>query len=166
MNDQNNDIEILKMVEKFGFKFFGYDENKATLVVAPNGQIVTLSVAYEFVQSQIAKSQSGNGGIEGMPSMPNILEGNFESNLEKEIEVEKALEKKQENTAQQNNNQQTSAQPQVATKPVEPESPYGDGFKPLINPVYIEKAIEYIKKNSNGYLCNLRNLLTNKKLLK
>jgi hypothetical protein len=93
---QNNDPEVLKLVEKFGFKFFGYDESKFILVVAPNGEIVQLSVAYEFVQKQIASSQVSSGGPEGfpnMPSMPQVPEVNLESNLEKESAIEKAQEK-------------------------------------------------------------------------
>jgi len=154
---QNNDIETLKLVERFGFKFFGYDENSLSLVVAPNGQIVTLSVAYDFVKTQIANSQSyTGGGIEGMPNMPTlpqVPDANFESNLEKESNIEKAPEKKQE--AQSNTQQQAPvviAQQQAAPKQQEPESPYGDGFKTPINPANIEKAIDYIKKNSSKSL--------------
>lgn len=150
----NNNTEILELVEKFGFKFFGYDENSLTLVVAPNGQIVPLSVAYEFVQKQIANSQGRSGGIEGMPTMPTmpvVPESNFESSVEKESNVEKPKEKVQDDIQR---NQQPTSQPvvQAPIVPKEPESPYGDGFKTPINPVFIDKAIEYVKRNSRKSL--------------
>lgn len=159
MNDQNvsqnNDIEVLKLVERFGFKFFGYDENKLTLVVAPNGQIVQLKVAYEFVQKQIESSQSFSSGPEGMPnmpSMPNIPDQSFESNLEKESSIEKPAEKNQE---VQNTVKPVQPTPVVQTTPVkakEPESPYGDGFTPPFNPIFVDKAIDYIRRNSKKSL--------------
>jgi len=153
---QNNDQEVLKLVERFGFKFFGYDESALTLVVAPNGQIVPLNVAYEFVQKQISNSQSTGGGVEGMPNMPTmpvVPEVNFESNIEKESIIEKVTEKKQDNPQIPANQLVTTPQVQTAApKPKEPESPYGDGFKTPINPIYIDKAIEYIKKNSRKSL--------------
>lgn len=160
MNDQNlaqnNDIEVLKLVERFGFKFFGYDENKLSLVVAPNGQIVQLKVAYEFVQKQIESAQSFSGGPESMPnmqSMPTIPEGNFESNLEKESTIEKVPEKKQEvQTIQAPQVQPTPVVQAAVVKPEEPDSPYGDGFKTPINPVFVDKAIDYIRKNSRKSL--------------
>lgn len=152
---QNNDQEVLKLVERFGFKFFGYDENSLTLVVAPNGQIVPLKVAYDFVQTQIANSQVTGGGPESMPNMPTmpvIPDANLETSIEKESTIEKSVEKKQEvaNVAAQPI--PVVQQPTTPAKPKEPESPYGDGFKTPINPVYIEKAIEYIKKNSRKSL--------------
>jgi hypothetical protein len=153
---QNNE-ENLKLVERFGFKFFGYDENSFTLVVAPNGQIVPLNVAYEFVQTQIANSQTfSGGGIEGMPNMPTmpiIPDSKIESKVESAIEnrVEKKQETSNDNSKQ--NQQTVSVAPkQDPVKKTEPESPYGDGFKPPINPVYIEKALEYIKRNSKKSL--------------
>lgn len=160
MNDQNlaqnNDIEVLKLVERFGFKFFGYDENKLSLVVAPNGQIVQLKVAYEFVQKQIESAQSFSGGPESMPNMPtitNIPEGNFESNLERESTIEKVAEKKQEvQSIQTPQVPQVPVAKPVVTKPEDPDSPYGDGFKTPINPVHIDKAMDYIRKNSRKSL--------------
>jgi len=68
----NND-EILKLVESFGFKFFGYDEGNNTLVIAPNGQIVMLSIAYNFVKQQIAKSSQQPVGPESIPQIPALL---------------------------------------------------------------------------------------------
>ncbi len=152
---QNNE-ENLKLVERFGFKFFGYDENSFTLVVAPNGQIVPLNVAYEFVQTQIANSQTfSGGGMEGMPNMPTmptLPEAKVESKVESAIE--NRIEKKQESTNDNNQTQQTvSATPkQEPAKKTELESPYGDGFKTPINPAYIEKALDYIKRNSKKSL--------------
>jgi len=152
---QNNDVEVLKLVERFGFKFFGYDENKLSLVVAPNGQIVQLKVAYDFVQKQIENSQSFSGGPEGMPNiptMPQIPEVNFESNLEKESTLEKATEKKQETQTNQQPTASTNVQKTAPVKQAEPESPYGDGFKTPINPIYIDRAIDYIRRNSKKSL--------------
>lgn len=154
---QNNDIEVLKLVEKFGFKFFGYDESGLTLVVAPNGQVVLLSVAYDFVKTQIANSQAGgsNGGMESMPNMPAMpqaMDSNIETAVEKESSIEESVEKQKEAAIQQAQPAPTPATIQVAAKSEEAESPYGDGFKPPINPVYINKAIEYIKRNSKKSL--------------
>lgn len=148
----NNDIEVLKLVERFGFKFFGYDESSQSLVVAPNGQIVLLGVAYEFVKKQIEVSQGG--GFESMPQMPQ-LPAVPDSNLEKSLESENKIGEKSKEAQGTQSKQQTtvSVNPAVVAAPVrELESPYGDGFQPPINPAYIERAIEYIKRNSSKSL--------------
>lgn len=151
--NQNNE-ETLRLVEKFGFKFFGYDENSFSLVVAPNGQIVPLSVAYEFVQTQISNSQVSSGGLESMPNVPSlpvVPESTIESSIEKESSIEsykrESIEKKEDTNIQQ---PLVSLSPPV--KKTEPEFPYGDGFKTPFNPIYIEKALDYIRKNSKKTL--------------
>lgn len=153
---QNNDLEVLKLVERFGFKFFGYDESGLTLVVAPNGQVVLLTVAYDFVQTQIARSQASSGGgmesMPNMPTMPQIVDSSIETAVEKEASIEKVVEKPKEVAAQQSQPAPVPTTVQVAAKPQEAESPYGDGFKPPINPVFIDKAIEYVKNNSKKSL--------------
>lgn len=142
--------DLLKLLEKFGFKFFGYDESNNALVVAPNGQIVNINVAYNFVKNQINKVSSGNGP-EAMPSMPQIPT-DFESGLETAPESEKNIEKesKREQQSNQPNNQQSSqpiksTQTQATSKT---ESPYGDGFKLSINPADVDKVLNFIQQNS------------------
>lgn len=64
MNKKNNfsreQIEkILSILTKIGFTFYKHDsDSDEPLVKAPNGQIVSMFVAYEFVRSQVAKKAS------------------------------------------------------------------------------------------------------------
>jgi len=101
-------------------------------------------------------SQNSSGGPESMPNMPTmpvVPEANIETTVEKESTIENIVEKKQEVSKTVMPATPVVPQPQVApAKPKEPESPYGDGFKPPVNPAYIEKAIEYIKRNSRKSL--------------
>src|SRR5260221_8615404 len=143
---QNTNEELLKLVEKFGFKFFGYDENGLVLVIAPNGQVVLLSVAYNFVKTQISQSQSGSP--ESMPQMPNLPELS-DQKLDQGLEAESNIEVKKAETSNSSPNtiQITPKIQPVAAKPKEVESPY-DGFKTSINPRDVNKALSFIKANS------------------
>jgi hypothetical protein len=141
--------EVLKLVEKYGFKFFGRDENNNVLVVAPNGQIVQLVVAHKFVLDQISRSSQAPVGPESMPQMPNLP--NSDTKLERSFETEKGPD----DTKSQVNTQGASAltvhtkTPQVKAiaEPPKLENPYGDGFKLSFNPADLNKTDDYMKKN-------------------
>jgi len=144
------DEEVLKLVASFGFKFFGYDEGNNTLVVAPNGQIVLLSVAYNFVKAQMAKTAGQGGGpemIPQMPSMPSSIDTKAENNIEQSAEkgIERQAEKQK--TSLGVDLQVKPKAPPVAIKAA-PESPYGDSMKLSFNPSDLNKTLSFISSNS------------------
>jgi hypothetical protein len=148
---EEKNTELLQLVEKFGFKFYGLDESGLSLVIAPTGEVVLLSVAYDFVKSQIVKAKISSGGIESFPTGLDLdIESKFESQAESFSNV---IEKNKEEDSNTNKTQQsTTTQPtQVTIAPIkkDQESPYGDGFKTPINPLDVDKAMNYIKANSN-----------------
>jgi len=149
---------VLVQLEKFGFKFFGHGENNDPLVIAPNGQIIPLKIAYEFVQQQIKKAADQNAGekLESMPSIPSVLDSSpIEFNIEKSPEKESALEKKSENA----NNLQ-KAQGDASTKvpvvvaaklEVKLPPPFDDGFKiTRFDPTDLKQAEEYVNQKKKG----------------
>lgn len=148
---EEKNTELLQLVEKFGFKFYGLDESGLSLVIAPTGEIVLLSVAYDFVKSQIVKAKNYSGGIE---SFPTGLDLDFETKFESQAEsFSNVIEKNKEDDPNSNKTQQSNVtQTTQATSPLikkDQESPYGDGFKTPINPLDVDKAMNYIKENSN-----------------
>jgi len=147
-------------IEKFGFKFFGYGENNDPLVIAPNGQIIPLKVAYEFVQQQIqrANQQQTNGGsLESMPVIPQIPDSQpIGVNLEKSPEKEQSIEKTQE---KQSNQTQVSTSVQQAgdvetkkdTSTKMPSVPFDEGFKiKTFDPTDVEQAKNFVQSNSSA----------------
>lgn len=159
---------VLSQIEQFGFKYFGNDENNAPLVTAPNGQVIPLKVAYDFVQLQIKKASdtSSGGNLEQMPVMPpsvdsSSLEVNIEKSAEKESSIEKASEKQSNiNTAQ---NAQAST-PQVATPVVDIKMPmpFDEGFKVTkFDPTDLNQVEDYIQSNKNGSTSNTSTWLAN-----
>ncbi len=150
-------VQILELLGKFGFKFFGYSENKEPLVIAENGQVVTVSVAYNFVQTQMAKASAAAsmGNIETMPQMPQMPqmptspEGKVESKLEQGMEKQDKTNFGLENIPKIGNQQQTN--PQNQGQQQVPQQVFGDGFKiSSFNPSNIDQTIEFVKKNSQA----------------
>jgi len=80
--------KLLQIVTKAGFKFYGRDENNDILVIAPNGQIVSILVAYKFLQDQKKQTENSGGfrGFEsGFMSTPSNLEfSQIDQNLQSE----------------------------------------------------------------------------------
>ncbi len=143
--------EILKLIEKYGFKFFGNDESNNILVVAPNGQVIPIALAHKFVLDQIAKASAGAGGPESMPQMPS-MPNTADSKIEKNFETEKGVENtKADPQAAQTHLKVQSKTPQAAViAQPQKENPYGDGFKLSFNPASEpDKAEEFVKQNSN-----------------
>lgn len=139
--------EILKTLEKFGFKFFGYAENKEPLVVAPNGQVTSLTVAYNFVKSKLIEP-SKTGGVEAMPQMPVMPESSAETSVEKAAESEKSAEKASQN-AQPSDLTVKRVAPKVASVAPKVELPFGDGFYPKVfDPTDVSKAQSFVSQNS------------------
>lgn len=159
--------EILKVLERFNFKFFGRNENGQILVIAPNGQVTLLDVAYKFLQNQLQASQANavsGQGPEAMPQMPvslNQMNPNVEKlpeNLDKRVETMPNQERRMEHTPNLvNPNQQQPVQvakqaPKVA---VNAPSVYGDGYSKfksvdldLTKPENILKLENFIQKNA------------------
>lgn len=148
-------LEILKTVEKFGFKFFGLSETKEVLVTAPNGQVVGLNIAYDFVKTKIIDASKTSNGPEGMPSMPVMPEslGNMpDTNIERSFEIEKQSEKPKEVVTP--NSQSDLTVRNIAPKQavIEPkiDIPFGDGFYPRVfDPTDVNKAQKFIAANAN-----------------
>ncbi len=152
MNDNNQLQQVIAQLEKFGFKFFGYSETSEPLVVAPNGQVIPLKVAYDFIKQQVEKATSGNiekfpEGIPTLDSSPKI-----ESKMEGAVESEKSIEKKQEKSEpQKNQNAPQTQTPTASDDDTVMPMPFGDGFAiKSFNPTKLKEAEIYIEKNSQG----------------
>jgi len=147
-------LEILKAVEKFDFKFFGLSENKEPLVIAPNGQVVSLPIAYNFVKTKLIEPAQSGTGAESMPAMPvvpEVMSNQPDSNIEKSFEVEKQVEKPKETPAE--NTQSDLTVRAIAPKEtvLEPkiDLPFGDGFYPrAFDPTDVNKAQKFIASNA------------------
>jgi hypothetical protein len=146
--------EILKTLEKFGFKFFGYSEDREPLVIAPNGQVVSVAIAYNFVKNQIQKSSSAGteSGIESMPDLANMP--NFETAAESaqergiESQTEQDLSKKLQPDGYKSITQNSPKM--IATKP-QSISLFGDGF-PIksFDPGEVHQVLGFIQKHSKS----------------
>lgn len=154
---------VLKQIEQYGFKFFGNGENNEPLVIAPNGQVIPLKVAYAFVQQQIKKAaeQSSGGSIESMPSMPQTIDSNpIGANFEKSPEKETSVEKKSEsqNNIQKSNPAQvqtSTANPPAADTSIKMPQPYDEGFKVTkFDPTDPNAVSDYVQSNKSGSTTN------------
>ncbi|MEP7103835.1 MAG: hypothetical protein ABI721_03960 [Candidatus Dojkabacteria bacterium] len=147
-------LEILKTVEKFEFKFFGLSETKEPLVIAPNGQVVLLNVAYNFVKTKLIDPSKASSGVESMPVMPAMPDSSFkqlDANLEKKFEIEKQVEKSKEVST-------PAAPSDLAVRNIAPKQaviepkidiPFGDGFYPKVfDPTDVNKAQKFIAANA------------------
>ncbi len=151
---------ILAQIEKFGFKFFGYGENNDPLVIAPNGQVIPLKVAYEFVQQQIQNSTTNKqGGIESLPlgiaQIPDSkpMDVNFEKTPEKESSLETKPESQQNIQTQVSTNPVQNAPISNTQNSVTPKMPmpFDDGFKiKTFDPTDIDQTQEFVKQNSTA----------------
>lgn len=127
--------DVLKIIEKFGFSFFGYNEAQEPLVVSPNGQVVTVSVALNFVKAQVNKVQGEKSGSpESIPQMSVDIE-KVKENVD--IGFESGIESKSEKPENKENgsskNQQPSAStPTVAVVNKQVEKYFGEGFNPKV----------------------------------
>lgn len=163
MNAHNNDPKlknILDQLAKFGFSFYGYDENKYPLVKGVNGQIVEINVAINFVNKQIeSRSQSS-----GSPENPSFNENTdvasskgVESSVESTVEtsVESSVESASEQQDANNQNPQANSGDEIAVQQRAPRiqfekpKPYGEGFDPIsFDPSDINSTLNFIQQNS------------------
>jgi len=160
---------VLSQIERFGFKYYGNGENNEPLVLAPNGQVIPLKVAYDFVQMQIKKAaeqQSGSGNLEQMPSMPPTvdssgIEVNIEKSAEKESSIEKASEK--QNNVQTVQSTPSNTTPVVATPvDIKMPMPFDEGFKiTKFDPTDLNQVEDYIQTNKNGSTSSTSTWLAN-----
>ncbi len=147
-------LEILKAVEKFNFKFFGLSETKEPLVMAPNGQVVGLGVAYNFVKTKLIEPAQSSSGTEAMPSMPvipEVIPSQPDAGLEKAFEIEKQIEKPKETPATNPQSDLTVRNIAPKEKVLEPkiDLPFGDGFYPrAFDPTDVNKAQKFIAANA------------------
>lgn len=164
MNAHNTDPKlknILDQLAKFGFTFYGYDENKYPLVKGVNGQIVEINVAINFVNKQIesrAQASSGspenpnfneNADVASSSSVESSVENNVETSVESSVEskAESSVETKSEN--QTNTNDEVAVQQKAPQIKFEKPKPYGEGFDPIsFNPSDINSTLNFIQQNS------------------
>lgn len=158
-NNQDPKLQnILNQLARFGFSFYGFDENKVPLVISPNKQVVQINLAINFVNQQI-ESQRNSGsssGPESMPSMPtmnqNMDSSNFESNIDTKLEKpsEQRFEKQTQQVQQVSDLQTKKVSPPI--KLVKPMNKgFGDGFDPKsFNPEDINSTLKFIEKNSSA----------------
>lgn len=151
---QNQD-EVIKVLQKFGFKFFGYNEAKQALVMAPNGQITEASTAYSFLQSQLQVAQSSGGAAESMPQMPNVsIESSAEISPEK---TDQGFENSQERKESEISSvlDSGSVKTPKITLPEKKDSLYSDGYSnfdsvnlDLTDPKNVVALEEFVKSNA------------------
>lgn len=162
MSDKNNptiheEKKQLDFVGKYGFAFFGFDENGKILVKAPNQQIVPVGLAYRFIQEQILNNSTSSNGPEDMPEVPNMPDSNKERKVEnKDVSIEQPKDSKSEQSKQENSNQASSPQstaqnsPQINIKQ-SISIPYQSGFDPKsFDPSSVDSTLEFIKKHSKS----------------
>jgi hypothetical protein len=145
--------QVLNQLEKFGFKFFGYDENNLPLVVGPNGQVTPLNVAYQFVQKQIQSSRMNSGSIEQIPQSPvspesGVVESGVENRLEAAAEKQETRQEQSAQTSSVPQNNATNSSPKIEVKPKEAFKPFGDGHLPPFDSSDIQNVINFIQDNS------------------
>ena len=159
--NSGGDDETLKLIEKVGIKFFGYDENGITLVIAPNGQIVQIGIAYNFVKSQISKTNeiaSSSAGVESINNLPSLPVQRVDSNKENinEFSPEKGVETLKQQTdsnielQKYNNDLQIRPEaPKVnALSLTNPDIAFGDTMKLPFHPSEVNKVLNFVKSNS------------------
>ncbi len=151
--------DLLKALERFGFKFYGYNESREPLVLAPNGQITSVLVAYNFVKDQIAKQKMQNATGSGLGSLESInfsdiTPEKIETNLENN--VEKSIEKSQETTYKKDgsnmgssvypSSKQSNDEKKGSSKVGEIPVPFSFGFSPKnFNPTSVQETLDFIK---------------------
>lgn len=149
--------DLLKALERFGFKFYGYNESREPLVLAPNGQITSVLVAYNFVKDQIARRKMQNVSTMGSPEGINFfdiasekIETNLETSVEKSIEnTQETKEKKDESNVSASVNsgsKQTGSGKKDEGGAGEIPIPYSFGFSPKnFNPTSVQETLDFIK---------------------
>ena len=149
---------VLQQLERFGFKYFGVGENNEPLVIAPNGQVIPLKVAYEFVQFQIKKSseEKTGGNAESMPSMSQSIDTYTpDISLEKSPEKETAIDQSTKNetsvaksTPSHTQGISTSVKTDIKIKM---PPPFDDGFKiTKFDPTDLEQVEDYVNSNKSA----------------
>lgn len=156
--DQNDPKlqNILEKLKQFGFEFYGNGESGVPLVKGPNGQVVEVNIAINFVNEQIKKQQESAGGSIENPQMPENIDTKIsvERSVESKIETSMEQEKSPEQKSERNDNPGAQAPiiqkkaPQVKLDKSK-NKPYGDGFDPQgFNPTDINSTMRFIEKNS------------------
>jgi len=150
--------KILDQLSQFNFDFYGYDDNGMPLVKSPDGQIIEINIAINFVNDQIKKRQvesSSPGSFEAPNLAENLdnsvsVENSAESNLEKKLEESGEQEKSEDQNNQkpiQDNSQNIQKTPNIEIKRPK-NKPYGDGFDPVsFDPADINSTLDFINKN-------------------
>ncbi len=144
--------KILEQLEKFGFKFYGYDEGGVPLVKGLNNQIIEINIAINFVNQQVqsqSTSTGGSGSFENAPVNENLDSAvSVENQTERKIELNKETEKSSEadTSGQDELTVQRKAPPIKLVRP--PNKPYGDGFDPVsFNPESLNSTLNFIEKH-------------------
>lgn len=150
--------QVLMQLQRFNFSFYGYDESGKPLVASPNGQVIDINLAINFVNQQIKarqQAQSSGGSPESMPTPEDaITRSSPERSVETKLEaaLESSMEKKQEEQKQQPSGPQEpqvqQKSPQVQLKAASAK-PYGDGFDPKsFDPQDIQQTLQFIEENA------------------
>lgn len=152
MNDSNLNQNVSQLLSLYGFKFVGNDESGKPLFTAPNGQIVTYKIVYDFILQQ-ERLRNQNQVVSANPetiNMPTSIEvvSSPETTIEKVPEQEKQVGVVQEPNNNQLNTQQTILvqAPKIVEKPK--ELPFGDGYKPKsFDASSLESTRSFVSKN-------------------
>lgn len=151
--------QVLKQIEPFGFKFFGFDENKRPLVLGPNNQVTEINIAIGFVNDQIKRQAQSSSSPENF-EVPQTPDSNSTIERSTEVQLENSLESQKESQDNDNNQNQVQVnQNNLTVQKKAPEikmsqlteKPYGDGFDPkTFSPTDIESALKFVEKNSKA----------------
>jgi len=157
--------KIINFVSKFGFKFYGFSEDKQVLLTAPNGQITTLTIALQFIKvkkSEISSSTSKGSGPEVVSNLPlimpeslvteKIIEHAADAKIEKSLDVANKIEKDSENQNAKvsivTEDKKTAKKPDITSKMAMPISV---GFLPSnFDPLDPKSVTSFIKTHSNS----------------
>jgi len=151
----------LQALQQYGFVYFGMDENGQILVQGPNGQVVPLKMANEFVQSQIINRQDSPAGIEGVPQIPRDIESATEASIEsgeKVVQAKDDREKVQKVVNVADPMHVRNQAPKMKVLSDEANKPWGEGFnmtfelKPEIVEKFIASNIKRPKSSTNKWL--------------
>lgn len=144
-----------QQIQAYGFQFAGNDEEGKPLFTAPNGQVVTAKVVYDFIREQerIKAQQNSTSSVEEMPQMPQMP---VQPEQSVESSPESLPEKQKEQQTQENNNKpqqvpylnQKAAPKMTAT---DKQVPYGQGFTPgNFDPSSLGDTERYVQQYKNS----------------
>lgn len=146
--------QVLDKLAKFGFGFFGYNEEGMPLVKAENEQVIPINSAIEYANEQIKlQSQESSSSPEEFPQQPSSPETSVETSLE--ASVESTVETKDASTVEtrQEESKELQVKKQSPTIKLAPKDnkPYNKNSFDVesFDPTSTKAARAFISKNQD-----------------